>query len=344
MSIPYRTRQALKRIAITLLVTVLVAVLLWLCWVLWLGRYVVYTRDGAVIDMDQSSAELSGEPALPPEDGDPIQIYYNEGDAVIQNTAELAQVSGFYISQEDLEGDLTQLRSQLQALPAGTPVMIDLKNSAGDFFYSSSVGKYRADTVEVKAVDELIKLLNQRGLYTIARVCALRDFNYGLNNVPDGIHHRSMLYLWQDEGGCYWLDPTSQGTMTYLTGIANELKALGFNEVVFSEFKVPDSDQIAFSADKLETLQTAAKTIVKTCGSDSFAVSFGAPEGFVLPEGRCRLYVENAEPVEAQAIAENSGVPDITVHLVFVTALHDTRFDEFGVLRPLSTADMTQFE
>lgn len=343
MNIPYRTRQALKRAAITVLVIALVAIALWLCWILWLGRFVTYTRSGAVIDMDKSTAQLSGEPALPPEEGD-IQIYYNEGDAAINVTTDLVQVNGFYISTGDLEGDLTELKGMLQKLPAGTPVMIDLKNSAGNFYYNSSVGKYRAEGVDTSAVSELIKFMNSSSLYTIARISAFRDFNYGLNNVPDGVHHRSMMYLWQDEGGCYWLDPTSQGTMEYVTSITNEIKALGFDEVVLSEFKIPESDQIAFSSDKLETLQAAAQTVLKTCGSEYFTISFAAMEGFTLPEGRCRIYVEDVEPSQIETVAESFAMEDPVVRLVYVTALHDTRFDAYGVLRPLSAADMTQFE
>ena len=342
MNIPYRTRQALKRLITAVLVIVLAAALVWLCWVLWLGRFVVYTRDGAVIDRDKSSAEISGQLAVPPEQGAGVEIYYNEGDDVINVSTELAQVSGFYIDQKALETEMDSIRSQIEALPVGTPVMIELKNSAGNFFYNSSASRERQPGIDPTQVEELIKFLNKSGMYTIARVVSLRDYNFGLNNVPCGIHHTSMMYLWQDDGGCYWLDPTKQGTMSYLTNIANELKAKGFDEVVFAEFKIPEANKAVFHGDRLEALQTAAQNLITTCGSDSFAVSFAGPAGFTLPEGRTRLYVENAEPVDAANIAENSGVSDTTVFLVFVTPLHDTRFDEFGVLRPLSAADAVQ--
>ena len=342
MNIPYRTRQGLKRLLTAVLVTVLVAALLWLGWVLWLGRFVVYTRDGAVIDRDRSSADISGQLAVQPQESGGVQIYYNEGDDVINVSTELAQVSGFYIDQKALETEMDSIRSQIEALPAGTPVMIELKNSAGNFFYNSSVSRERQPGIDPEQVEELIEFLNKSGMYTIARVVSLRDYNFGLNNVPCGIHHSSMMYLWQDDGGCYWLDPTKQGTMSYLTNIANELKAKGFDEVMFAEFRIPESNKAVFDGDRLAALQTAAQTLITTCGSDSFAVSFAGPTGFALPEGRTRLYVEEADPVEAASIAESSGVSDTTIYLVFVTPLHDTRFDEFGVLRPLSAADAVQ--
>ena len=43
MSIPYRTRRVLNRLGIVLMIFLLVGVIAWLCWVVWLERYVVYT-------------------------------------------------------------------------------------------------------------------------------------------------------------------------------------------------------------------------------------------------------------------------------------------------------------
>lgn len=344
MSIPYRTRQAIKRVLIAVIVIALIAALLWLGWVLWLGRFVVYTRDGVVIDRTKSSASLTGQLAVPPEADAGIQIYYNEGDDTINVSTEITHMAGYYIDQRALEMDMAILKGQIEALPAGTPVMIELKNSAGNFFYNSSAGQFRQTTINTAQVDELIEFLNRSGMYTIARITSLRDYNFGLNNISYGIHHSSRLYLWQDSGGCYWLDPDLKGTISYLSSIANELKAMGFDEVMFAEFRIPEATDMAFTGNRMESLQTAAARLVQACGSDSFTVSFAAPLGFVLPEGKCRLYLENVDPVDAPNMAENSGIADITANLVFVTPLNDTRFDEFGVLRPLSAADAIETE
>lgn len=126
--------------------------------------------------------------------------------------------------------------------------------------------------------------------------------------------------------------------MSYLTGIANELRALGFNEVVFLDFHFPDTENIVFSGDKAQALTNAAQTLVDNCGTRSFAVSFEGGEGFVPPEGRSRVYVTGSDALGAKTIAESSGVADVTINLVFVTDLYDTRFDEYSVLRPLSFA------
>ena len=58
MRIPYRTRQVLKRWAITLLVLFVVALLVLGFYWLWLGRYVVYTENGVRFDFSKTSMDI----------------------------------------------------------------------------------------------------------------------------------------------------------------------------------------------------------------------------------------------------------------------------------------------
>lgn len=337
MRIPYRTRQGLRRLAVILLILTLLAVLVWICWMLWLNRFVVYTRNGVRLDFDLQPVQ-TGQLAAPPEVQETVSIYYNEGEGQIETSTELAQMIGYYVTGEALEEDIAAVRAQIQALPAGTAVMIDVKDIQGSFFYSSAVGTRRNSDIDPSAMDSLLSYLKTSGMYTIARFPALRDYEYGLNNVPDGLHHSSRLYLWQDDQRCYWLDPTSGGTVQYLARIVNELKGLGFDEVVLTDFYVPENDKIYFSGDRVQVLADTANTLLSTCSTETFAVSFVGSTGFTLPEGRCRLYLENAEGSTAADMAASSGVEDTAVKLVFITELHDTRFDVYSVLRPLSAA------
>ncbi len=339
MTIPYRTARALKKGAVTLLALALVAALLWGLWFLWLGRFVVYTRDrGAILDFNQSLEFGPGELAVRPEQSGSVSIYYNEGENAINTSTDLVQMTGYYIDTQTLMDGADAIRAQLQNLPAGTPVMLDVKSIYGNFYYSSNVSDKRASGIDAAAVDELIAYLDSKGLYAIARLPALRDYYYGLHHVPDGLPTKGG-YLWMDEDYCYWLDPTSQGTVTYLRDIITELKNLGFDEVVFYDFYFPDTSQIVFDGDKTQALNDSAKTLVDTCTTDNFAVSFVKQAAdFTLPEGRSRLYMEGVAAGSADSIAQQSGLADPAVNLVFLTDVHDTRFDAYSVLRPLSSA------
>ncbi len=339
MNIPYRTRRILKHVAVIALIVLVVAALVWLCWFTWLKRYIVYTRtDGAVLDFSMSAKLPEGELALPPEQESPVSIYYNEGENAINTSRELTQLVGYYVDRDALIAGTDQVLQQARELDRGTPIMLEVKSATGNFFYSSAVAEYRDSKVNAEAVDQLIQELDKSGFYLIARLPSLRDRMYGLNNVNDGVFDTRGAYLFRDEGACYWLNPAKQGVLTYLVQIVTELKNLGFDEVVFDYFDFPDTKYMRFDGDKEQALAAAAKTLVTSCGTDSFTVSFAQKPGFVLPEGRTRLYIKDAVAADAALLAQQTGLADPQIRVVFLTQIHDTRFDEYGVLRPLDAA------
>ena len=115
-------------IAIILLVVALVLTVASLCWFLWLDRYVVYTRDGAQLDFERSSEQLTGEPAVPPAEENLIPIHFNEGEEAVATGTELAQMIGYYIDYNALVKGIDTVKKQLKDLPAGTAVMLEVKN------------------------------------------------------------------------------------------------------------------------------------------------------------------------------------------------------------------------
>jgi hypothetical protein len=336
MSIPYRTRSALKRFFTGALIFLAVAALLFIIWLLWLGRFVVYTRDGGVkLDFDRPATNLSGELAQKPIIENPISIYYNEGDNQISTSTEMTRISGYYVSGAELEDDLSGILAQIRQLPKGAAVMVDVKSAYGNFFYSSTVSQHRNPDLDTEAMDAFIKEINKLGYYTIARVPALRDKNFGLANTSCGLAEAGG-WLWEDRG-FYWLDPTKEGTVSFLAQIALEVRELGFNEVMFYDYYFPDSGgRIVFNGDKQKALEETARTLVKTCATDQFAVSFTQSVSFKLPEGRSRLYLENIAATDAGRVAAQTGFENPDVKAVFITQVHDTRFDPYSVLRPIS--------
>lgn len=336
MSIPYRTQQKLKRIAIAALILLVVAVLAWGMWIIWLQRFVVYTRDdGAVIDFDQSETLPAGELAVPAEEDTQIELYYNEGDNKVNVGLELTQLKGYYVTTDELAADPNGVWDRLETLPANTAVMLDLKSIYGEFYYSTNTGRPKIDGAKASAVDALIDNLKNSKLYTIARVPALRDREFGLENVSSGMAV-SGGYLWLDEEGSYWLDPTKENTIAYLMNIAKELQALGFDEVVFDDYYFPDAEEIVFTADKQQALENTAQTLVTGCSSNAFAVSFVSDGSWTAPTGRSRIFRDDVNnPVELLTAMDGLTMEQPEINLVFITSNMDERFDEYGVLRPL---------
>ena len=341
MTLPYRTRRVLRGAGIAALFLALLLILVWMVWLLWLDRYVVYTDDGAHFDFSRSNQSISGVIAVPPEDDMTVSIYYNEGDGILNVSAELLQLSGYYVDRDMLAAGIPEVIAQLKKLPAETPVMIEMKDIVGRFFYNSTVSDRRYSGIDIAGMEELFSFLSKSNLYTIAKIPAFRDYYHGLENVSHGLAIKGG-YLWMEPGtNCYWLNPSNEGTMTYLMQQILELKGKGFKEVVLGDFRFPDTNSIVFSGSRKEALQEAAAKLVETCGTDRFAISFCVSDPTVaLPAGRCRMYLEGVTAADAKTMAEQSLLTDLPVRLVFITDLKDTRFEDYGVLRPLTSAEL----
>jgi hypothetical protein len=342
MKLSYKARRRLKKfftIGCALCLVLAVGILIW---ILWLDRHVVYDRDGAYLDLSRSSKDLEGEYVKATEPPEPVRIYYNEGENVIITTAELVQLTGYYINADMLSKDFDGVLDTLRKLPPGTPVMVDVKDEMGRFFYPSSLGS-NLKTIDPIRMKQLIEELCASDLYAIARFPAYREYLFAVDNVNYGLSSTKGAYLYWDPDRCYWLDPTKQGTMNFLMQELTEVKSMGFDEVVLADFRFPDTKEVRFTGDRTQALNDAAKTLNDTFSGDRFALSFEVTDpNFVLPECRTRLYKIGYMAEDAKKIAEESGLDDTAVRLVFTTELLDTRFDPYGVLRPITSAHIEE--
>ncbi len=345
MNISYRTRRSLQRLGAAMLVVVILVTLGWLCWIVWLERYVVYTRDGASIDF--SLEKLSpGVMAAPPSNESSVEIYYNEGSNTMDTSQDLTQFKGYYIDRETLATDLAYCREKLGTLETGTAVMVDLKNIDGTFNYPSGLSDASANSsVDTAAVRSFLSDLNAGKFYTIARLSSFRDFLYGLNHTSAGLSHSGwgVGYLWKDEDGCYWLDPTSPEALNWIISVIDEVKGMGFNEIVLDDFRIPSTDKIIFNKDKTEALQNAMTTILERCGSDGFIISFAVSDpAFALPDGRTRLYLKDVSAEQVGAKISQVTITNPENRLVFIAETNDTRYDSYSVLRPIAASDVLE--
>ena len=345
MSIPFRTRRRLRRLGSFALFLLVFGTFAWLCWVIWVERYIVYTRDGATIDFNLSAQVPAGEVALPPAAGEGPEIHYNEGENAVNTSTELQQLSGYYITFEMLKEDMAYVQAQVSKLPTNTPVMIDLKGGYGSFFYSSDLSEATiSQSVDVAAVDALIDQMLSKNLYLIARIPAFQDYSYALKHVSSGIPFTGGGgALWMDDEGCYWLKPTDNAAISWITSIVLELRGRGFKEVVLDDFIVPEGQRVIYDGDKTADLAETAQKLVTNCATTSFTISFTvSSSAFPLPEGRCRMYLSNVPARDVEITAAQATVTDPQLRLVFIADSNDTRFNSFGVMRSLDLLEEEQ--
>ncbi len=336
----YRARRRWRSLGIFLGIAAASVLVLWVCWLLWLGRFVVYTRDAARLDFDWST---SGEfVAARPPVKEPVTIVYDDGKEIVaEKSKDLQRLTGVYVTTDMLTEDLDAVERLIWEQPVGSAVMLELKSGGGNFYYNTAIpGAPISSRVDTEAMAELIKNLRKSHYYVVAAVPAFRDRAYGLENTSQGIYHSSGGYLYAGPDKCYWLDPANKAVLSYLTSLGTELRDLGFDEVVFTDFSFPPSEAILYEGEKLPILNAAAAKLSEDLVTEDFCLSFLCnDEGFVLPQGRTRIYRSNVDGAMVQDVAVNLDIPSMEVNLVFVTEVRDTRFDAFGVLRPLGMTE-----
>ena len=337
MSLSYRSRRRIKRTLTALGVLALIALVVWLIWLIWVGRYIVYTSEGAKLDFSIDLTFPSGEPATAPPPAETVDIRFEllPTEETTPETDPHDRLRGFYINVGDLKEDPSALISRLADLAPGTAVLLDVKDHTGCFFSSDHSGT--AASVDTDAMDSLIAWLAESDLYTIARLPALRDRTYALSHTEDGLAKDDGTgHLWADDDGHFWLDPTSEGTVDHLTEVVQELHDLGFREVVFTRFSFPETDELAFDGDRLGAIASAAAALCDRFAGEDLWISFEAEADFPLPTGNSRLCLRDVPASQIHQILELTTATDPTKQLLFLTDSPDTRYDQYGVLRPLS--------
>ena len=341
MKLSFETRRKLILAGKIALVVLAIALVVWACWLVWVDRYVVYTREGARIDYALTEESYgAGTLALPPEEKITASVYFDDGTNTQDYATTLARLEGYYIDYNMLATDIDTVRAAVSVLPVGSAVMMEVKSIKGSFYYSTNIsGAKTASSIDAQAVDLLIEDMTSRNLYLIATLPAFRDRAYGLEHTNNGLPYiGGGGALWLDEQNCYWLNPGKSGTINYLTQITEELEILGFDEVMFTDFRFPETDQLDYSGDKAAAIKTAAENLVSKCAGDTFAVSFLASDSTVQAvDGRSRLYLKGVDAADAAAAAAQYSMEDPAVGIVFLTESHDTRYEAFGALRPITS-------
>lgn len=339
----YRNKRLVRRGLIIALVVVLVAALLVLARISYLGRYVVYAPDGVYFDKEQhlQRAEVSAAEAQGDEEY-PFETVLAEAQEE-EETASSVQLQGFYISTTMLAESVDEVRQALAAEEGYNAVLIDVKSPLGNFYYSTDIADTQTADADIAACDALIAELTARPeLTVIARVPTFSDPNFVAKHYSSALTTTSGE-LWMDERRCYWLRPDSLDARSYLASIALELDTLGFDEVLFDNFTVPNDGTVAWDTEaitQLAALEDCAETLLANLTGSNIRLALGTSAPSVAQyASRVFVTTQTANDVVTVSTAMADVLTDPSTQLVFLTNSHDTRFDAAGVLRPLLGSD-----
>ena len=131
-------------------------------------------------------------------------------------------------------GRLDEMLALLERTEANA-LVIDVKETDGRLYYATDldtaaeVGAIRESPIF--ELEELLPMLEERGIYTIARMVVMKDNTSAAARPELAVMNSATGEPWRDNIGGAWLDPSAPGVAEYIASIAADLAAKGFDEV-----------------------------------------------------------------------------------------------------------------
>ena len=136
-----------------------------------------------------------------------------------------------------------KLRSRINKLLETTElnsIVIALKEYEGEVYIDGYKGQQEFGTYKkaIPDLEEYLKYLNDKGVYTIARIVVFKDNNI-VKKKPEWAVKTKDGKVWKDHAGYSWADPYSKEVWDYNIGIAERAVEAGFDEIQFDYTRFP---------------------------------------------------------------------------------------------------------
>ena len=215
------------------------------------------------------------------------------------------------------EGRLDEMLELVDATEVNA-LVIDVKETDGRLYYATDletaaeVGAVRETPILDLA--ELLPMLRERGIYTIARMVVMKDNTVTAARPELAVTNVVTGEAWRDNLGGAWLDPSAPGVAEYVASIAADLADKGFDEVQLdyvrfysdgpyaeADTTVPNTQSFRLPAMQrvLRVVSDAMATKRAFLGADVFPISFilGDDQGIGQRPEVVMPYVDYACPM-----------------------------------------------
>ena len=193
-------------------------------------------------------------------------------------------------------GRLDEMLELLDRTEANAMV-IDVKETDGRLYYATDL-ETAADVGAIREnpvfdLEELLPMLEERGIYTIARMVSMKDNTSAAARPEMAVRNLATGEPWRDNIGGAWLDPSAPGVGEYLASIAGDLAAKGFDEVqldyirFYSDgpYDLADTNLPNTQSFRLPAIQRVLRVVSEELaatrtflGADVFPISFIVPD------------------------------------------------------------------
>lgn len=262
----YHGRRKRQKVVVTL---VLVIVVLLCAAFLLMQNYIIYDDSGKVrIDLpffDRADEDT------PPLSDDEVNL------DIVEPEEEISTLQPVKELHARLVGSLVLTRDPQKTLES-TPeedIVIEVKRVNGSITYASEA--VIPEEVDVAQEDTMtnLKAILAGEKYVVARMSTFCD-SYFVRAYRDAALSRENGGYWYDADSRTWLEPTHPQTVAYITGLCQELTALGFDELMLDHFAYPTTGNLS-AIDGLDQVDQAA-----VLADFAAALRANLPEGTVL--------------------------------------------------------------
>lgn len=122
-------------------------------------------------------------------------------------------------------------------------VVIDIKDSTGKISFEVSdpiLTKENSVEKRIPDIHALLELLHSKNIYVIGRIAVFQDPHFIKNHPNSAVKTATNKQaFWKDRKGISWIDPSSKEAWEYMTALAKESHALGFDEINFDYIRFP---------------------------------------------------------------------------------------------------------
>lgn len=326
----YRNKLLLRRSLIVLGITLAVLAVAAIIGFTYLGRYVVYTENGAYFSFNSQAPQ--DQPT------DPAKVLLDQVEVTMGQSISAEEILGnddTNIPDTDVRGVLVDYET-LKADVSFNALGIDTENCNTLVLEMRTEG---SAILNSDAVRTLIDRAKARELRLIALISCLDDSEYALDHQSEALSISGGA-LWVNSDGNYYLDPTNENVIDYVAGLIHDLSEMGFQEVILDHFSFPYSDSIIYDTDSTRDdllVHAYEELLDATVGDCDLGLLISEPEdGHQALNVADRLYVYFSEGSRVARYVDEH--PD--QYLVFITASHDTRFEGYGKIFVESGADL----
>ena len=272
---PYRPRDIYRgrrkfRVPLTIFLFVIAIILVGgVSMFYFLQRYIVYDASGVTLQLPSRRSESVEETlqATPKPTFEPVtvEIVWEDPDFSeidYGGWEELDTVQARFIPLDTVivANSLATAMNAAQA-EGYSGVVLEMKDASGRLAWTSSAAMAQAyGTAGAADVTEVITTLHEAGMTVAAQMSCFADGLMAERNWPVALQSVGSTYT--DSDGVKWLDPYNRTIRTYLTDLAKELAAMGFDEIILADLYHPISEAgFTYST----TLQTEPDPVTAVC-------------------------------------------------------------------------------